>query len=394
MNPTSGGIYDESQSLERNSRLGSALLSRFDMIFVMLDQAQCERDINIAHFLLQQSIIPGSGYDRPPHGASTDDSVNGHWGMEKLRAYIATIREKFHPTLTPEASDLLENHYSLCRQQGNSQSLVTVRFLESLIRLSQAHARLMYRDKVLLDDAVAVILLMECTAAASSGAIFSGGCGGGTNYSQFDDCLAKNPIDTEFRPFDEVDAQFDKEKQALLRRYQGGRSNNTTNHQQFNGISPPRFRNSTTTSRAWDNVDQRGGHSTQPSFSQYSTNDQVQRDQWGRPMMSQAAMSQAASPYPNRKSNSIRQAIERIDQNQLEESKVPGNQSGLTRKVLTTDDILNARRNNDHTQSIAQEFESSARPCGRRDDNPTSSSDQQIMHDTSSTMRKKRRTAD
>ena len=149
----------------------------------------------------------------------------------------------------------------------------------------------------------------------------SGGCGGGTDYSQFDDCLAKNPIDTEFRPFDEVDAQFDKEKQALLRRYQGGRSNNTTNHQQFNGISPPRFRNSTTTSRAWDNVDQRDGH-PQPSFSQYSTKDQVQRDQWGRPMMSQAAMSQASSPYPNRKSNSIRQAIERIDQNQLEESKL------------------------------------------------------------------------
>jgi hypothetical protein len=161
--------------------------------------------------------------------------------MEKLRAYIATIREKFHPTLTPEASDLLENHYSLCRQLGSSQSLVTVRFLESLIRLSQAHARLMYRDKVLLDDAVAVILLMECTAAASSGAMFSGG---GTNYTQFDDNLAKNPIDTEFRPFDEVDAQFDKEKQALLRRYKEGRSNNTTHYQQFNGISPPPFRNS------------------------------------------------------------------------------------------------------------------------------------------------------
>ncbi|KAL3775057.1 hypothetical protein ACHAW5_001191 [Stephanodiscus triporus] len=201
MNPTCGGIYDESLSLEKNSRLGSALLSRFDMIFVMLDQAQCERDVNIAHFLLQQSIIPGSGYDRS-HGMALagDDSVNGHWGMEKLRAYIATIREKFHPTLTPEASELLENHYSLCRQRGNCQTLVTVRFLESLIRLSQAHARLMYRDKVLLDDAVAVILLMECTAAASSGRMFGGG---GVNYSsdyQFDDCLAKNPIDTEFRP--------------------------------------------------------------------------------------------------------------------------------------------------------------------------------------------------
>jgi DNA replicative helicase MCM subunit Mcm2 (Cdc46/Mcm family) len=101
------------------------------MIFDMLDQAQHERDVNIAHFLLQQSIIPGSGYN-PPHGMALagDDSVNGHWGMEKLFAYIATIREKFHPTLTPEASGLLENHYSLCRRQENGQTLITVRFLE------------------------------------------------------------------------------------------------------------------------------------------------------------------------------------------------------------------------------------------------------------------------
>ena len=40
MNPN-GGIYDEQLSLEQNSRLGSALLSRFDLIFVMLDQAEC-----------------------------------------------------------------------------------------------------------------------------------------------------------------------------------------------------------------------------------------------------------------------------------------------------------------------------------------------------------------
>ena len=212
MNPT-GGIYDETLGLEQNSRLGSALLSRFDLIFVMLDQAECGRDVNIAHFLLQQSIIPGSGYDRPVEMEAqfNEDNTNGHWGMDKLRSYIATIREKFRPTLTPEASELLENHYALCRQQMNGQSLITVRFLESLIRLSQAHARLMYRDKVALDDAVAVILLMESTAAASTGGVFSGGSGYGGNFD--DILLAKNPIDTEFLPFDEADAQFQREKE-------------------------------------------------------------------------------------------------------------------------------------------------------------------------------------
>jgi hypothetical protein len=87
------------------------------------------------------------------------------------------------------------------------------------------------------------------------------------------------------------------------------------------------------------------------------------------------------------RSNSIRQAIEQIDQNQFtQESNVHSNQSGLSRKVLTANDILNARRNNDHKQSTAQELESFiARPCGPRDDNPTSLTDQQNQPHTSIT---------
>lgn len=162
MNPRNG-IYDRTLSLENNARLGSALLSRFDLIFIMLDQAECQRDDNIARFLLQQSISPGSGYDQPQElekHLNNDGDTNGHWSMEKLRAYIAIIRDKFHPTLTPEASQLLENHYSLCRQSKSDKSFpITVRFLESLIRLSQAHARLMYRNTVLVEDAAAIILV-------------------------------------------------------------------------------------------------------------------------------------------------------------------------------------------------------------------------------------------
>ena len=101
MNLTCGSIYNESLCLEKILQFGSALLSRNDMIFAMLDQAQCKRDVNMAHFLLQQSTIPGSGYDCP-HGMalSGNDSFNGHWGMKKLCAYIETICKKFHPTLT------------------------------------------------------------------------------------------------------------------------------------------------------------------------------------------------------------------------------------------------------------------------------------------------------
>mmetsp|Transcript_17381 Transcript_17381/g.37846 ORF Transcript_17381/g.37846 Transcript_17381/m.37846 type:complete len:1177 (-) Transcript_17381:97-3627(-) len=302
MNPN-GGIYDNEQTLEENSRLGSALLSRFDLIFLMLDQAECGRDENIAHFLLQQSITPGSGYDRPLEMESLvdDGNVNGHWGMEKLRAYIATIREKFHPTLTPEASELLENHYSLCRQQKkNGQSLITVRFLESLIRLSQAHARLMYRDKVLLDDAVAVILLMECTAAASPD----------------DTTLHKSPVDTEFVPFDRAGALFEAEKETLLQRYQ---TQSKPNH---GGMTPPPFgSNNQRASKypTWDDVEQRRVQH-HPPFAGNRQDRNDLRDQWGRRQM----LSQAASPLPHSQNSSIRRVVDSMDPNQYTPASIRG----------------------------------------------------------------------
>jgi hypothetical protein len=342
MNPA-GGIYDENMNLERNSRLGSALLSRFDLselyifsimsslctldkelvanrsccsttmyaVFVMLDQAQCERDQNIAHFLLQQSIIPGSAFERPLEmdtGFNDDDKANGHWGMEKLRAYIATIREKFQPTLSPEASELLENHYSLCRQSTSENSLpVTVRFLESMIRLSQAHARLMYRNTVTLDDAVAVILLMECTAAASRGGMFGGGLsyGGG-----MDDLLYKSPIDTNFKAFDVADEVFEKEKQTLLLRYHHMKPRNDGRSDSFGG-DPVYFHDRSPTEhdgrRSWDDVGQPRGYQGTSFASNNQSN--IDTDQWGRQRMSQVSSPHSSS---RRNSNSIRQVMETL----------------------------------------------------------------------------------
>ncbi|KAL7472228.1 hypothetical protein ACHAXS_012558, partial [Conticribra weissflogii] len=304
MNPH-GGIYDDTQSVQHNSRLGSALLSRFDLIFKMIDQSQTERDKNIARFLLQQSIIPGSGYDRPLEIESLidDDHVDGHWSMEKLRAYIATVREKFHPTLSPEASRLLENHYSFCRQvSGENKLPITVRFLESLIRLSQAHARLMYRNTVTIHDATAVVLLMECSANSTYD-MFGGASGYYDRDVDVDDFVYTNAIETEFKPFDKADAIFEKNCQALLRRYSKMCSNNGNDDNNFvrggfgddgyNTFSANSIRE--TKFQSWDDVGPREPrfHSA-TSQSSASNLNSFQKDQWGRQMLSQVANSPKA----------------------------------------------------------------------------------------------------
>jgi DNA replicative helicase MCM subunit Mcm2 (Cdc46/Mcm family) len=68
--------------------------------------------------------------------------------MEKSRAYIAVVGHRFHPTLSDDAATLLEKHFERCHLSESATIPVNVRFLESIIRLSQAHARLMYRNEV------------------------------------------------------------------------------------------------------------------------------------------------------------------------------------------------------------------------------------------------------
>jgi len=120
------------------------------------------------------------------------------WNMEKLRAYVAMVKERFNPTLSDDAATLLEKHYERCRLSASATIPVTVRFLESIIRLSQAHARLMYRNEVILQDAVAVLRVMECSAFAYGG--FDG------NVPDVDNILYCDPMTMDFST--EVDLDF------------------------------------------------------------------------------------------------------------------------------------------------------------------------------------------
>jgi len=60
-------------------------------------------------------------------------------------------------------------YYQLQRQsEDRSSARTTVRLLESLMRLSEAHAKLMFRDEVLLEDAVIAIYLVSASQSLTS----------------------------------------------------------------------------------------------------------------------------------------------------------------------------------------------------------------------------------
>lgn len=147
-------------------------------------------------YLLNRAIR-GTGLD-VSENTSDDISCEVPWSMEKLRAYISIVKERFQPVMSNEAALLLERHYEKCRSSQSNTIPVTVRFLESLIRLSQAHARLMYHEAVTLQDAVAVIRVMECTAFTYGG--FDG------NVQDFENAMYCDPMTVDFSS--DADTEF------------------------------------------------------------------------------------------------------------------------------------------------------------------------------------------
>lgn len=81
-----------------------------------------------------------------------------------MREYINFVQKIFEPSVTEEAEILLNSYYSYLRQNPRvSRDRKSVRMLESLIRLSEAHARLLMKSQASVYDAVCVIILMEHT---------------------------------------------------------------------------------------------------------------------------------------------------------------------------------------------------------------------------------------
>lgn len=136
-----------------NIGITSPLLSRFDLIFIIRDEHNPVWDDMVADHLLLDSVG-----DIPLQ--SSHDKL---WTVEQLQNHFMTIRN-YTPRMTTAASTLLGKYYIACRaHERRNPSRTTVRLLDSLSRLALAHARLVFRPEVTVEDAVAVIRLMEST---------------------------------------------------------------------------------------------------------------------------------------------------------------------------------------------------------------------------------------
>jgi DNA replication licensing factor MCM3 len=167
------GQYDRRRRIQENIGLPDSLLSRFDLLFVVLDQIDPESDRRIA-----DHVIRGHRY-RPDHGQSGHDSdfddedsdddgdkenrVHSVWQRNRqvvssesasdphahdmlqhdfLRKYMHFAKTRMKPVLTDRAREFIAYRYAEMRSRQDERTLpVTARSLETVIRLATAHAK-------------------------------------------------------------------------------------------------------------------------------------------------------------------------------------------------------------------------------------------------------------
>lgn len=140
------GKYDPGISLAENIDLPPPLLSRFDLVFLVVDKIDDISDTYKARHVLSSYI-------------KTDAHSKVYLNKKKLSEFLNYVRD-LRPVLSKDAGDKLLELYKKMRGLSKVERNaipVGIRQLEAIVRLSMAHAKILFKSVVEIDDVLEVI---------------------------------------------------------------------------------------------------------------------------------------------------------------------------------------------------------------------------------------------
>ncbi len=142
------GKYDPYKNITENVNLPVPLLTRFDLIFIVRDSPDKEKDNLVASHILEIH-------------RDTEKAARPAIDIDLFSKYLSYAKQ-IEPALTPEAIDIVRSYYmDMRRIESEGMITVTPRQLEGLIRLASARARLLLKDVVDAEDARRAIYLVD-----------------------------------------------------------------------------------------------------------------------------------------------------------------------------------------------------------------------------------------
>ncbi|KAF7268896.1 DNA replication licensing factor Mcm2 [Rhynchophorus ferrugineus] len=156
-----GGRYDASMTFTENVNLSDPILSRFDILCVVRDEIDPIQDQHLARFVVNSHI---SHHPANKNVEQTEIESELQMPQDILKKYLVYARENIHPKLQNMDQDKVANIYSQLRQESLATGSlpITVRHIESIIRMSEAHARMHLREYVQEEDVnMAVRMMLE-----------------------------------------------------------------------------------------------------------------------------------------------------------------------------------------------------------------------------------------
>ena len=167
------GRYDDLKTPGENIDFQTTILSRFDLIFIVRDNHDRNRDETIAKHVMN---IHMGGQNQ-----QQQDSVQAEIPVEKMKRYISYAKSRCAPRLSAEAAEKLSSHFVSIRRQvaraeadANQRSSIpiTVRQLESLVRITESLAKIELQPIATekhVDEAIRLFLGSTMDAVMSAG---------------------------------------------------------------------------------------------------------------------------------------------------------------------------------------------------------------------------------
>ena len=164
------GRFDEFLPIHEQINMPPALLSRFDLIFSIIDKPNRQRDTDLATHILQTHKAGEvseqiTRLKKSKHTKKEQESlmkiVMPTFTPEFLRKYVAYAKRNIFPVMTDEALEILKNYYVDFRSSSEESVTFTPRQLEAFVRLSEASARMRLSQDVTIDDAKRAIYIID-----------------------------------------------------------------------------------------------------------------------------------------------------------------------------------------------------------------------------------------